>query len=131
MMPMAPTYYELHREEIIKKNRERRLRKMASRPPEDELRKEINKLQSKVNRLEEQVEYYKNLAAKYLKQRMDANAKVKLLKANQRTLTPFKKQIAEEQIEKLEKLIQSDGSSKRLNTLRREKIEELKRSLSK
>lgn len=104
---------------------------MASRPPEDELRKEINKLQSKVNRLEEQVEYYKNLAAKYLKQRMDANAKVKLLKANQRTLTPFKKQIAEEQIEKLEKLIQSDGSNRRLNTLRREKIEELKRSLSK
>ena len=128
---MAPTYYELHREEMLKKQRERRLRKAAERPPEEELRNEINKLQSKVNRLEEQVEYYKNLAAKYLKQRMEANAKVKELRANQRTLTPFKKQQAEEQITKLEKLIQSDGSNRRLNTLRREKIDELKRSLRK
>ena len=60
----TPTYYELHREEMLRKQRERRLRKAAERPPEEELRNEINKLQSKVNRLEEQVEYYKNLAAK-------------------------------------------------------------------
>ena len=125
------TYYQLHREEILRKQRERRLKKMAEKPQEDELREEIKKLQQKVNRLEEQVEYFKNLAKNYRQQRMDANEKIRILKGNQKTISDFKRQQIQQQIQRLETLLQSDGSSRKLNSLRREKIVELKRSLRK
>ena len=117
------TYYELHREEILRKQRERRLKKMAELPPDDS--KDIEKLQRKIKQLEDKVDYYKNLAEKYRQQRMEANAKLKEAKSNAKHLSEFKKLQIQEQITKLEKLIETDGSSRRLNTLRREKIEEL------
>lgn len=123
------TYYQLHREEILRKARERRLRKLAEKPQEDELRDEIKKLQSKITKLEEKVDYFKNLAHHYRQQRMDANEKIKILKTNQRTLSAAKRKQVIQQIERLEAFIQKDGSSRKLNTLRREKIVELKRSL--
>ena len=123
------TYYQLHREEILKKQRERRLKKLAELPPEDELREEIKKLQQKVNRLEEQVEYYKNLAAKYRQQRMEANEKLKEAKSSQLHLSDSKKEKIKEQIAKLEHMLQREDSSRKLNSLRREKIKELKKKI--
>ena len=72
----ASTYYQQNRERILKYNKERYW-KLKLQDKDKTIEQEIKYLRKRIDSLQQNVEYYKQKARAYRKERMEANAKTK------------------------------------------------------
>lgn len=126
------SYYEENKETILKKAKERYLRKKLIKQDET-IKDEIKKLNKKIISLQEKVEYFKNKAIQYRKERTQKNNIIKELQEKlnnsvpKQTGTKYNKTI--EIIKKLESLINDKQQPKILYEARIKQLNKLKESV--
>lgn len=125
-------YYEQNKEEILKKCRERYLKKKLQNKDKS-LQDEINCLNKKIEKLIIKVEYYQQQARTYRHQRTEANKTIKELQEKLKNSVPkqtgpsYQKTI--ETIKKLEELLKDTKQPHLLYQARLKQLNKLKESI--
>lgn len=129
---MASTYYEQNRERILKYNKERYWKKKLE-GKEITITNENKFLRKRIEALQQKLEYYKDRARAYRRERMQANSKVKELQDQLKNTVPKQTGAnylkAVETIKKLEELLKDTKQPKILYKARLEQLHKLKESI--
>ena len=129
---MSNLYYERNKEEILKKARERYLKKQTL-SKQTILEHDIKRLHKQIKTLQEKVEYYQEQARKYRTQRTEKNKIIKNLEEKLKNTVPkqtgtnYYKTMTK--IEKLQELLKNTQQPHILYQARLKQLNQLKQSI--